>query len=92
MEDDNILEGPPSESDRAYDLIIFGASGFTGQYVVDEVARTAEGEGMTWAVAGRSIAKLVQTIRDASDRTGVLYVLVWVEYYIVFCREMDTRV
>ena len=59
--------------DRPYDLVIFGASGFTGQYVVNEVARTVEGEGLRWAVAGRSVAKLVQTIRDACDWTGQIY-------------------
>ena len=43
---------------REYDLIIFGATGFTGQYVVEEVARVADEEKITWAVAGRHVEKL----------------------------------
>ncbi|KAG7254444.1 hypothetical protein CRUP_021034 [Coryphaenoides rupestris] len=50
-----------TSSSRPFHIVIFGASGFTGQYVVEEVARTAcEGPGGTlrWAVAGRSQSKL----------------------------------
>lgn len=57
--------------ERIYDFIIFGASGFTGQYVVDEVAKIAEEEGgLTWAVAGRSMDKLQAVLRKSSKRTG----------------------
>ena len=56
---------------RPYDLVIFGATGFTGQFVVDEVARVAEEEGtLTWAVAGRSMEKLQKVLEQSSQRTG----------------------
>ena len=54
---------------RPYHIIIFGASGFTGQFVVEEVARTsAEGPKGTlkWAVAGRSRAKLEKVLDQAA--------------------------
>ena len=63
-------------SDREFDLIVFGATGFTGQFVVEEVARTSVEDAVKWAVAGRSKDKLDQTLKDASkevemDLTGV---------------------
>ncbi len=57
---------------REYDLIIFGATGFTGQYVVEEVARVAEEEKLTWAVAGRHVEKLKQILEKAEKVTGKL--------------------
>lgn len=56
---------------RQYDLVIFGATGFTGQFVVDEVARVEEEEGsLTWAVAGRNMEKLQKVLAQSSKRTG----------------------
>lgn len=55
---------------KKFDLIIFGASGFTGQYVVDEVSRVAEEENWTWAIAGRNMAKLQKVLKDSSSRTS----------------------
>nr|XP_046239904.1 saccharopine dehydrogenase-like oxidoreductase [Scatophagus argus] len=63
------VETTPS---RPYHLVIFGASGFTGQFVVEEVARTVN-EGpkgtLKWAVAGRSKQKLEKVLEQAA---GVL--------------------
>lgn len=59
-------------SSRPYHLVIFGASGFTGQFVVEEVARTiSEGPkgNLKWAVAGRSKQKLEKVLEQAA---GVL--------------------
>lgn len=57
-----------------YDLVVFGASGFTGQFVVEEVARAeAGGElrgGLRWAVAGRSREKLRAVLERAAERLG----------------------
>jgi len=53
-------------TNREFDCIIFGATGFTGQFVVEEVARTAVEDPIKWAVAGRSKDKLQQTLSDAS--------------------------
>uniref|UniRef100_A0A3B3YIQ1 Saccharopine dehydrogenase-like oxidoreductase n=1 Tax=Poecilia mexicana TaxID=48701 RepID=A0A3B3YIQ1_9TELE len=60
-------------SNRPYHLVIFGASGFTGQFVVEEVARTAS-EGpkgsLKWAVAGRSKQKLEKVLEQAAEVLG----------------------
>ena len=55
---------------KKYDLVIFGASGFTGQFVVDHVATLSEEEKLTWAVAGRTKSKLLTVLSEASIRTG----------------------
>jgi len=54
------------------DVVIFGATGFTGQFVVDEVARVADEEKIKFAVAGRSMQKLQEVLNASSLRTGKL--------------------
>ncbi|CAK6963994.1 saccharopine dehydrogenase-like oxidoreductase [Scomber scombrus] len=58
-----------TSSNRPYHLVVFGASGFTGQFVVEEVARTvSEGPkgNLKWAVAGRSKQKLEKVLEQAA--------------------------
>lgn len=55
---------------RDYSLVIFGATGFTGQYVVEEVARIAEEEKITWAIAGRNAEKLTTLLQNVEKTTG----------------------
>ena len=57
-------------ADKQYDFVIFGATGFTGQYVAEEVARIFEDEKVTWAVAGRNIEKLETILRNVEKNTG----------------------
>ena len=46
-------------TDRAFDVVIWGASGFTGQLVVEYLARTyGVGGDLHWAIAGRNRDKL----------------------------------
>ena len=56
--------------DREYDFIVFGASGFTGQYVALEVAKTYKEDGKTWAVAGRSSQKLEKVLNNIKTEIG----------------------
>ena len=57
--------------ERKYDIVVFGATGFTGQFVVQEIARTIDEEsGLSWAIAGRNMAKLQEVLREASKQTG----------------------
>ena len=45
--------------DKTYDLIVFGATGYTGKNVVQYVAKSATELGnLKWAVAGRNESKL----------------------------------
>lgn len=50
------------------DLIILGATGFTGQYAVEDLIKSVDKEnaGLTWAVAGRNEAKLRQVLDTTS--------------------------
>ena len=62
-------------SKASYDLIIFGASGYTGQYVIEYVYRAVELDlknqlgdkkvKLKWAVAGRSMDKLAKVLMAA---------------------------
>lgn len=49
-------------SDRSYDLVLFGATGFTGGLTADYLAAHAPA-GSRWALAGRNLAKL-EAVRD----------------------------
>ncbi len=61
---------------RKFDVIVFGATGFTGRLVA-EYLDTAYGVGgdLSWAMAGRSLAKLTQ-VRDALGIDAALSLLV----------------
>ncbi|SCL16954.1 saccharopine dehydrogenase (NAD+, L-glutamate forming) [Micromonospora nigra] len=48
--------------DRAYDVVLFGATGFTGGLTAEYLARHAPA-GLRWALAGRNPAKLA-AVRD----------------------------
>jgi short subunit dehydrogenase-like uncharacterized protein len=53
-----------SRSSRAYDVVIWGATGFTGKLVAEYVARVyGVGREVRWAIAGRSHDKLA-AVRD----------------------------
>jgi short subunit dehydrogenase-like uncharacterized protein len=52
-------------SDRKYDIVLYGASGFTGRQTVEYCKRFAPA-GLTWAIAGRNRTKL-----DAVNSAGV---------------------
>uniref|UniRef100_A0A8C4DG65 Saccharopine dehydrogenase-like oxidoreductase n=1 Tax=Dicentrarchus labrax TaxID=13489 RepID=A0A8C4DG65_DICLA len=62
-------------SSRPYHIIIFGATGFTGQFVVEEVARCAAespgGGSLKWAVAGRSRQRLEEVLKQAAGRLSM---------------------
>jgi short subunit dehydrogenase-like uncharacterized protein len=48
---------------REFDIIIYGATGFTGRLVAEYLVQRYAGDSLTWAMAGRSLTKL-QEIRD----------------------------
>src|SRR6266571_2273413 len=43
--------------ERPYDIVLFGATGFTGSLTAEYLAQNAP-PGLRWAIAGRSPAKL----------------------------------
>ncbi len=48
---------------REFDVIVYGATGFTGRLVAEYLAQTYPA-GVRWAMAGRSLTKL-QEIRES---------------------------
>lgn len=52
-------------TDRPYDIVLFGATGFVGALTAEYLAAHAP-EGLRWAIAGRSETKL----RDLRERLG----------------------
>ncbi|MGY0019996.1 saccharopine dehydrogenase family protein [Streptomyces sp. cg35] len=49
--------GNPGNTDRTYDVVLFGATGFVGVLTAEYLAAHAP-EGLRWAIAGRDTAKL----------------------------------
>lgn len=64
------MEQGDRRRDRSYDVVIFGASGFTGRYVVREALKflgnPPSSPLRTLALAGRSPAKLAEALRWAA--------------------------
>ena len=48
--------------DREFDVIVYGATGFTGRLVAEYLQNTY-GQEVSWAMAGRSFTKL-ESVRD----------------------------
>lgn len=48
---------------REFDLVLMGATGFTGRLVAEYLLRAGEKEGLKWALAGRNEKKL-QELKD----------------------------
>jgi saccharopine dehydrogenase (NAD+, L-glutamate forming) len=53
---------PAASSDRELDLVLFGATGFTGRLTAEYLARHAP-SGLRWGLAGRNLGKL-ESVRD----------------------------
>ncbi|GAB1597726.1 saccharopine dehydrogenase-like oxidoreductase [Argonauta hians] len=58
---------------KEFDIVVFGATGFTGKYVVEELTRVASQHKMKWAIAGRNMEKLQSVLADVTNSTGQDY-------------------
>ena len=56
-------------SDTRYDVVLYGAAGFTGRQTVAYFARHAPA-GIRWAIAGRNRAKL-EAVRSQIGAPGM---------------------
>ncbi|KAI1505414.1 hypothetical protein F5X99DRAFT_415881 [Biscogniauxia marginata] len=54
---------PIKKHSRQYDLVVFGATGYTGQMVAEYIA-THFPTDLKWAIAGRSTEKLENVVRE----------------------------
>ncbi len=71
-------------TDRPYDLVLLGATGFTGRLVARHLGERLAGSGLRWAIAGRDATKLAEVaagvpgdpaeeVVDVSDLVGLLH-------------------
>ena len=65
-----------SLSDKPFDIVVFGASGYTGRLVAEYLAAEYAGSDLKWAMAGRSLEKLaaVRAEMGISDAVELLVV------------------
>ena len=57
---------------KPIDVAVFGATGFTGRLVAEVLTtRSAAGQGLAWAMAGRSASKLVAARRATGAADSV---------------------
>jgi short subunit dehydrogenase-like uncharacterized protein len=52
-----------ARAERPYDIVVYGATGYTGRLVAEYLAHHYQGKGPKWAMAGRSAEKLAE-VRD----------------------------
>lgn len=65
---------PPEAGSRQYDIVLFGATGFTGGLTAEYLAANAP-EGLRWALAGRSMSKLEGARSGLGERWSELPLL-----------------
>ena len=61
---------------RKYDLVIFGATGFTGKIICSYINGHADAQNLNWAIAGRSEKKLQSLLTKLSLRNKQIDTLV----------------
>lgn len=54
MEVKDVAKDMKPHTERKYDVIIYGATGFTGKLVAEYLAENYDIKNLKWAVAGRS--------------------------------------
>lgn len=60
---------PKTPTIRTYDIVVYGATGFTGRLVADHMVRTMP-PGSSWAIAGRNEAKLQAEMQRLKQLPG----------------------
>jgi short subunit dehydrogenase-like uncharacterized protein len=57
----------PRDRSRTYDIVLLGATGFTGRYVARELAERYLGSDLRWAIAGRNLEKLERVRAELAE-------------------------
>lgn len=55
-----------------FDIVIYGATGFTGKWVIRQLVNSDLFADISWAIAGRSEQKLKQVLEELAKTTGDL--------------------
>ena len=64
------IPNPVPHSDRAYDIIVLGATGFTGDLALQYLMKTYAGSDLKLAVAGRNANKLADKLKASAEIVG----------------------
>ncbi|XP_037045719.1 saccharopine dehydrogenase-like oxidoreductase [Bradysia coprophila] len=77
-------------NENRLDIIVFGATGYTGGYVVESLIATIDKENpnLTWGVAGRSEKKTTEVLNEVSKHVGKS--LVGVEVIVADVKDEDS--
>ena len=59
-----------TKADRPYDVVLFGATGFTGKLTAEYLARAVARHGTRWALAGRSRDRLERVREQLAEAAG----------------------
>ncbi|GAA5887624.1 hypothetical protein JCM6882_001474 [Rhodosporidiobolus microsporus] len=59
---------------KVYDIIVFGATGFTGQLVAKYLAQEAPKQGFSFAVAGRNKEKILSRMKEVEVKPAEVFV------------------
>ena len=75
-------------NDREYDIVVFGSTGYTGQFVNEELYRlqTEGGKALKWAAAGRTRAKIEACLKGEKPTPPGISMSC-----ILYCRLWDRR-
>lgn len=76
-----------SNQPRLLDVIIFGATGFTGKPTIPQLTKLIKSENLslTWGVAGRSEEKLKKALLEMQQKTGkTVYIVIIYNRNIIF--------
>jgi short subunit dehydrogenase-like uncharacterized protein len=57
-------------TDRRFDIVVYGASGFTGAYVIEQFYSSEAAQKYKIAIAGRNKNKLETTLKEVSELIG----------------------
>ena len=65
----------PSDEEREFDVVLYGATGFTGKLAVEHIAKTyllreSAGPKLRWAVAGRNQSALEKVVKETCGDDG----------------------
>ncbi|KAK0097961.1 hypothetical protein PV326_012271 [Microctonus aethiopoides] len=63
-------------AEKRLDILIFGATGFTGKYTVKEAARLCKNNPFSWGVAGRNKERLNNVIKEFAPDFGDIPVVI----------------
>jgi len=55
---------------KQYDIVVWGATGFTGKWVAKHLFDTYQDSGINWAIAGRNADKLNEVRNFMGDASA----------------------